>query len=411
LFEFIDDLRTNGFNGHINLFGFFATLAYPAILETSSAIDSIALGECETSLIQLAEHLENRCGWQDIPGLAFRMAETVGTSGHRIPESNPDTFAFPWRHLTAGDTVSILASRGCYNHCSFCPIPAFYNRGPLWRGRSPQNVVQEIRAILAHEIRSFYFVDPNFIGPGKKGKRRILELARLLDPLNISFGMETRPNDLDAELLDHLASAGLNSLLLGIESGSKSVLTRLNKGASLNAGETAIALCRAAGIEPEIGFLMFVPDSTLTDLEHNLEFLARNHLLDRLDRTANLLSHYQIVLAGTSGYTRFKTSGRLTLSDRLGFEGAMAYTDKRVHWISQIMIHACRYVLRHMSRPESPIYWQRPDDGLAFRRVNDYLVNLFKELLVTVKQSRHLAGVTESQTTIENQLEAEISPG
>ena len=59
-----------------------------------------------------------------------------------------------------------------------------------------------------------------------------------------------------------LRSAGLQSLLIGVESGSPHVLGQLNKGASITASEQAIAYCRMAGIEPEIGFLMFVPDGT-----------------------------------------------------------------------------------------------------------------------------------------------------
>ncbi len=233
-------------------------------------------------------------------------------AGPRAPLRDPDLFDFPMRADGGFRTASILGSRGCYNHCSFCPVPSFYNNGPLWRGRSPENILLEMQGLISMGIRDFYFADPNFIGPGKKGKNRTLRLLELIRPLKITFGMETRPEDLDEEIMENLVSSGFTSMLLGVESGSKTLLGQLSKGATLNSSERAIALCRSFGIEPEIGFLMFVPDSTLSDLGENLEFLRKNNLLDRLDRTANLFSHFHIVLMGTSGYRRYQKEGRLT---------------------------------------------------------------------------------------------------
>lgn len=386
-FDWLKTIRNKGFSGHINLFGFFPTLAYHVILKSNPVVDSVAVGECEGTLLNLAERLFNGLDWHDIPGLAFLTASGVGMAVPGKPATDPDGFPYPKRHLKPGETVSILASRGCYNHCSFCPVPTFYNNGPLWRGRSPKKIVQELMVLMDHGVRDFYFVDPNFIGPGKKGKERILDLCRLMAPLNITFGMETRPNDLDTEILENLVSAGLESLLLGIESGSAAILNSLNKSASENVSERAIHLCRQAGIEPEIGFLMFVPDSTLGDLAHNLTFLQRNLLLDRLDRTVNLICHNQIVFMGTSGYRYFQAQNRLTPTGPLGFEGKVTYGDSGVKWVKDVMIPVCLSVLRDMSRPGSPTDWRCvSQDTLMDRRVNDYLVYTFERLLAIAGQ-------------------------
>ncbi|NQU16075.1 MAG: radical SAM protein [Desulfobacteraceae bacterium] len=409
LFCFLSRLRSAGFEGHINLFGFFPTLGYNVIIKEVTAVDSIVVGECEDTLAELAARLCKGEDWGNIPGLAYRASGWVRMAGPRIPEPNPDRFPFPIRDLGPQDTASILASRGCYNHCSFCPVPAFYNDGPLWRGRTPHNVLQEMTQLMDQGIRDFYFVDPNFIGPGKKGRRRILELVVLIRPLGIAFGMETRSNDLDGEILESLVLAGLQSLLLGIESGSASVIGCLHKGSSLKASERAISLCRSVGIEPEVGFLMFVPDSTVEDLKHNLEFLQRNNLLDRLDRTANLLCHCQIVLMGTSGYSHFKEQGRPAETGPLGFEGEISYLNERVRWMSELMVHACLYVLRDMSRPESPVYWCKSVDGRGFKGVNDYLVNLFKWLLKDVQKSTDLPPVRALKNDIERDLREKIA--
>ena len=85
----------------------------------------------------------------------------------------------------------------------------------------------------------------------------------------------------------------LTSLLLGIESGSSHVLQRLCKRTTVAQNERAIAAVRDAGIESEIGFIMFETASTLDDVIENMKFLERNRLLDRLGRTAKAASIYK----------------------------------------------------------------------------------------------------------------------
>lgn len=411
LFEMLFQLRLCGFQGHINLFGFFPTLAWESILTHCPAVDSIAVGEPEHTLCELAGALDKKTPLDSIAGLAVRASSGIRFTRIRQPEKDPDRFPPPIRCHNPGDTIMILASRGCYNHCTFCPVPSFYNQGPLWRGRSPEKVVEEIAFLKDQGASEFYFVDPNFIGPGKKGRERALKLADLIHPLNITFGMETRPDDLTPEILEKLTASGFTSLLLGIESGSGDMLKQLKKSVSRNVGENAIRLCRTAGIEPEIGFLMFVPDSTLEDLENNFRFLEKNRLLDRLERTANLLCHRQIVLAGTLGYRDFMRQGRLIPNGSLGFQGDVAYQDFRVKWMSELVPHACLSVLRQISRANSPLYWKTCEDDKLCARVNHYLVELFQDLLKQACREKLLSPVGQVKQEIDKQIMSMLCAG
>ena len=401
-FNFLSNLRQKGFNGHINLFGFFPTLAWEIIFSLTKAVDSVALGECENTLAELAKHLETGKNWKHISGLAFHEKNSIQTSGHRSPASNLDDFAFPKRH-NSKDTASVLASRGCYNQCSFCPVPSFYNQGPLWRGRTPENVFSELSILAKNGTEDIYFVDPNFIGPGSKGRQRAIELAQLIKPLKISFGMETRPNDLDAQTIEQLAQAGLKSLLIGIENVSFSVLNKLNKHSSINVSERAIKLCRAAGIDPEIGFLMFVPDSCIEDINQNFDFLLRNNLLNRLDKTANLLSHYQIVLYGTTGYRYFKKQKRLIKTDATGFQHEISYKDKRVEWMASVIVPFCHYILKEMGQKDSPLYWNKKNTA-RFADTNNLIVDIFKKTLEIIKNKTNLPNVESVKKNALNEL-------
>jgi len=408
LFAFFQNLRRAGFRGHINLFGFYPTLAYRTILGFSREVDTVSVGECEITVKELASCLKTSGSAGEIEGLAHRSGEGIRMVSPRAPLRDPDLFDHPLRANGGFRTASILGSRGCYNHCSFCPVPSFYNNGPLWRGRSPENILLEMKALVSMGIRNFYFADPNFIGPGKKGKERTLRLMELIRPLKITFGMETRPEDLDEEIMESLVSSGFTSMLLGVESGSKTLLGRLSKGSTLNGSERAIELCRSFGIEPEIGFLMFVPDSTLSDLGENLEFLRKNKLLNRLDRTANLFSHSHIVLMGTSGYLRYEKEGRLTPTGYQGFEGEIEYSDKRVAWMRDVVVFACLHVLRESAPSDSPIHWRRPQgQGLA-KKVNDYLVKMFERLLKNAESLKTLDDPEMVKKDIENEIDREI---
>ncbi|HBN27175.1 MAG TPA: B12-binding domain-containing radical SAM protein [Desulfobacteraceae bacterium] len=408
LFDFVSDLRGDGYKGHINFFGFFPTLASKLILNKVPAVDSILLGEPEETLVHLADSIANGENFKQIKGIAVIDGENGFIKSRRPTKKNPDEIPFPLRCLKPGDTANILASRGCYNHCSFCPIPSFYNQGPLWRGRSPENITKEIKELCNMGITDFYFVDPNLIGPGKKGKERIKRLAELLSPLKISFGMETRADDLDKITMEKLADAGLKSLLIGIESGSSELLNLLDKSSSINQSEKAISICRDVGIEPEIGFLMFVPDSSIGDLENNISFLKKNRLLDRLERTVNLLSHYQIVMMGTSGYNNFAGEDRLIKSDPWGFEYEILFKSKKVKWVSDLVINTCRHLLCCMSDPDSPVFWRKSEDEKKFSLINNWVLEMFENLLVSAKKTDELPNTEPVKTKLVKDLNQKI---
>ena len=189
------DLRSHGFDAPNCLYGFFPGLVWKEILDYSAAVDYVIVGEPEETMVDLARcieagieaHVERRCS---------KARWEASFPRTRAPIESPDRLAFPLRpSLGSEQTVSILASRGCYNHCSFCSVPVLDQGKTMWRGRSPQNVAAEISELVSLGKKDFYFVDPNFVGPGNAGKQTVAKLASRLAGLGITFGMETRAND------------------------------------------------------------------------------------------------------------------------------------------------------------------------------------------------------------------------
>lgn len=381
LFDLVSKAKRKG--QIICLFGFFPTMAWKELLEKFEAVDCIAVGEPEETLVELSDICASSGKASPLRGLAARVQGKPTLPGFRTPIDPLDRLPFPIRPFIKNEeTVSILASRGCYNGCSFCLIPAFDGGNAYWRGRSIENVAEEIGTLTTRGKKDFYFADPNFIGPGKAGKERAESLASMLSGLNITFGMETRAADITEPLLRALRDAGLTSLLLGIESGNSRVLERLSKRTTVMENERAIAITRDAGIEPEIGFIMFDATSTIEDIRDNFAFLNRNKLLDRLGRTANLLYHDHIVLKGTSAYRVAAGTGRLASEGFLGVEGRLIYEDPRVEWLSGIIKPICWRILKEMSLEDSRIDWRHEiTSGGYYHAVNEYLVHTFGKLL------------------------------
>src|SRR3989338_841422 len=308
VFALLSKIKSLNPRVHINLYGYYPTFAFREILGRYPFIDSVTLGEPEYPFLELAQVITQLpptpYSLPPIKGLAFRNAELC--TPHPAPHTPPDGLPFPDRSLLPlyqekGLATYILGSRGCYGRCTFCYVSPFYGG---WRGRSPQNIFEELKDLYENGVRYFYFADANFFGPGRAGRERARELADIIlkERLNIRFGMECRANDLEEDSLSRLVEAGLREVFLGIESACDPTLKRFRKDTSQEVNRRAIGLLRHFGIEPNLGFIMFEPHTSLKDIRTNFAFLKDTGLLRSPAITAHLLSHKQTLFMGTADY-------------------------------------------------------------------------------------------------------------
>jgi anaerobic magnesium-protoporphyrin IX monomethyl ester cyclase len=386
LFEFLKDLKARRQNILLILYGFFPTFSFYEILSRYSFVDCVIRGEPEQTFADIAVSLnrDRRADFPNIAGLAWREDGQVRISGARALIEPLDCLLFPLRSDRFLQTVggNILASRGCYGQCSFCYINNFYGSGCGWRGRSPENVAQEIAELYPRlAAPAIYFVDANFFGSGSPGRKRALDIIeRVRQWRDLAFGIECRSNDLDEELVERMAQAGLRQVFLGIESASKASLTRMNKGVRPDTQAAAIRMLKARGVEINPGFIMFEPDAALEDLRANFDFLKANGLLDRLSCTVNVLYHREIALRGTDRFKQLQTENRLQTIGPLDYEGSYGFLHEPVSFLADLMESVCRGILQKMDNSGSPIFWGR-ESSVAACRLNDFLVHLFEDTL------------------------------
>ncbi len=330
----LDLLRQNSAST-LGAFGLFPSLSCDRLLQFAPQLDFILAGEFEGTLTELLPVFAECRSVMALPGVVLPGSPFV-----------PRPLLADLSLLPAPDDVgancaytslNIAASRGCYGECSFCFIHRYYGCSRR-RVRGVDSLEQELEARLQRrDIKSLYFIDPTFIGLGEGERERIRETGRLVHRLGLPFGFETRVDGIDGQLLTTLAGNGATSIFLGIESGCDSVLQRIGKRINTEQIRRAVRAVRENGIELNLGFIMFEPDSTLAELEENYTFLEELELLEGHELTANLLYHNQIVLHGSAAWERFAGEGRLLLDERLPFEAHYRFRDERVGLVCAAM--------------------------------------------------------------------------
>ncbi|AKL95364.1 Fe-S oxidoreductase [Clostridium aceticum] len=402
LYQLLRQVKEEGLVSYITAYGYYPTFAYEEIFQECSALDSIILGEPEMTFLRLVEELETHSTHHQLKGIVYRTSSNQLHIEYAEAFEALDHIPFPERtaaSLSIGE-VNIMGSRGCYGSCSFCYINPFIGSGcSKWRGRSPENIVEEIDEVIAKTgMRSFYFTDPNFFGPGKQGQERAIKLASLLKSRNIQFGIEARVNDIHDTSIKALVDAGLKHILVGLESGKEESLKRLNKMTTVEQNEEALKILRSHGIKPNIGFIMFEPDSTVEDLRINYDFLKRNEILNSLDITVNVLYHHQIILQGTKSYKELKEQGRLKLSSLSTYEGSADYKDPQVAAFAAIMREITNCIFGCYKTLWCNGTYSAEEMKEKYDKVNTMLIGVFEETLTLLEKGISIENHYKSNT-------------
>jgi len=224
--------------------------ATPGAALAKLACDLVILGEADHVLAQLPT-----APWAQIGGCAFRTDHGV--------QINPgphqaDMAALPaldyadypmhlrqHRHHVfhgAGRGAELEASRGCPWACTFCNKTLFRNR---FRPRPVAVVTEEAARLQRHGFDYLYFIDEIFgCAPATAA------LLAGLEPLGLSFGIQTRIDLWTEDSLAALGRAGCISLECGIESVTAEGRARFRKGCKLDNGRIESLLRCARGHIP-----------------------------------------------------------------------------------------------------------------------------------------------------------------
>lgn len=349
----IGRIRRNGYDGFVCLGGAAATFLTDEIYGMEDPPDAIVRGEADITFPELVRRLETNQEWRGLPGIAFK-----GANGKPVVNPQPpliqdlDSLPWPERDFTAdvvrlGNPVSLITSRGCWAKCTFCSTPEFYSGlsgGKPWRCRSSESVLAEVEMIVERwGVRRFRIFDDVFIGSGRKGRHRVLEIAEGFSRIGgLSFYCMTRAPEVDRDLFAALKAAGLWSVCIGAETFSQAHLKILQKGCTVEINRRAYEILRDLAIpEIRLGAIMFDPDVTMVEIRENLNFYQAIGSLNPIKAYNRMM-----VSHSTPIYRRLKREGRLQGNWR---HYEYAFKDEQV----AAMYHAVSSVIPPYSKLDS----------------------------------------------------------
>lgn len=200
------------------------------------------------------------------------------------PVADLDGLPFPdWSHLPrqvnrygffnthGGAFLPVQSSRGCPMSCAYyCTYPLV--QGRTYRGRSPENVVEEITVLQRdYGMTTVMFRDPIF----SLKMERVAKLCELILQRGLHFEWicETHPRFLEEGLIALMRRAGCVSVKLGIESGNLEVMKKSRRASPDLVNQEEIIRCLEKHGIRVMGFYMLgYPQDTPETVRQTIDY-------------------------------------------------------------------------------------------------------------------------------------------
>jgi len=232
------------------------------------AIDVLARGEGERTLVELLQAVAEGRGLETVPGLIVRKGAEFVETPPRVYMDDLDSLPYPHEHapVVLKDYAkypvdafkNIFATRGCPYNCFFCGSRKIWSRHV--RFRSAPNVIREIQALQKMGLKFVHFDDDTF-GIQKKYIAELCDGIRTQCP-GLKWSCELNVKLVDDETIAMMKAAGLYHVQIGIESGNNEMLKRIRKGITIEEALEACRIIKSHGIELEAFFIVGFPEET-----------------------------------------------------------------------------------------------------------------------------------------------------
>ncbi len=296
------------------------------ILKKTDAFDFLVCGEGEETIIEIAEHINNRSTLRTIPNLIFSENGRIKITNPKriekldnLPSPVYDPHVYP---SMEGDQkvkiVTVDESRGCFMGCYFCPHPS--KSGARLRMKSPEKFVEEIKRLK----KKYGFSTFRYAGsatPTRLATRIANRLAE--EQLNIFYSMFGNIRISREKDFKILKESGCLAIFFGLESGSPAILDRsLGKSFTVENAEKILKACRGSGIFTTTSIIFPAPFETKSTKKETLDFL-------RTVRPDSVIVTFPILIPGTAWASSPQKFG-FTLTDSDISRKAMNY---KIKWL------------------------------------------------------------------------------
>ena len=252
--------------------GVYPTYHGPEILAEEPAIDVIVRGEGERTAVALAAAIADGRALSGVPGIVYRDGSRARTTVPAEMIADLDAYRVGWELIADWDVYQcwgmgraavVQFSRGCPHQCTYCGQRGFWTK---WRYRDTAKAVAEIAFL--HREHGVNFIDLADENPtsSKRVWRAFLE-ALAAEKLPIRLFATIRATDIvrDADILPLYKAAGIDCVLMGMETTDPQTIETIRKGSSTRDDFEAIRLLRRHGILSMVGHIVGFEEETAGD--------------------------------------------------------------------------------------------------------------------------------------------------
>jgi anaerobic magnesium-protoporphyrin IX monomethyl ester cyclase len=253
----------------------------------SAGADVVVIGEGEITLEELVPALRSRAfeNLTKIDGIAFRASNgSVVRTKPRGQIKDIDMQPWParesidmsryvevWRTHHGMGSVSLITARGCPYHCRWCSHEVF---GKTHRRRNPGSVADELGSLIdRYQPEMAWMADDVFTIHHGWLFQYAAELKRR--GLRLPFECISRADRLNRQVVETLAEMGCFRVWIGSESGSQRILDAMERGVTVEQVQSAVALCKSAGIQTGMFLMWGYEGEELSDIEATVEHVKK----------------------------------------------------------------------------------------------------------------------------------------
>ncbi|HEX2914913.1 MAG TPA: radical SAM protein [Chloroflexia bacterium] len=256
----------------------------------SGVVDYIVRGEGEITMLNLTNALSWGEGFNpaEIQGISWRNREgQVVRNPSTLWIKDLDALPIPDHSLLnlrlyknasfnrfgklGKPMFQISGSRGCPYDCSFCIVTSVY--GAKWRARSPESMLYEVEQAMKLGFDNFFFVDDLF---STNFKRTIAFCEEILKRgMKFTWSAQCSCNSIadHPEMVQLMAQAGCEAVLLGVENMDAATLKLYRKRATVDDNFKAVRTLKKYGIVSLASTIVGTPGETHESLNTNFGYL------------------------------------------------------------------------------------------------------------------------------------------